>query len=280
MEVKEKRINLSDVDDINHKILFDAVAKVLAENNLKIVNSSCKEVCPKKSFYTKYGKRMFDLAISFVALIILLPINIIISFITLIDVGRPILFHQKRVGYKERIFIITKFRNMTDKRDKEGELLPPSKRVTKFGLFIRKYSLDELLNFFNVLKGDMSIIGPRPILEEYLDRYNNRHIMRHELRPGLECPMIKETRRNTWLDQFENDIYYIENVSLVLDIKMLFKLVKMVFGNENSISRDNGMRDTFLGYDSQGMTIGSSDVPAEYYNEARDRIKKESYEQR
>lgn len=273
MDNKMEYINLSDVDNIPHTELFQMVAEVIKEKNLQYVNSISKQVVPRKSVYTLVGKRILDILLAAIALIITLPVNLLLAILTFFDVGNPIFFRQKRIGYNQEHFTITKFRNMTNKTDKNGVLLPPAQRVTKLGRFVRKTSLDELLNFWSVLKGDMSIIGPRPLLMEYLDRYSNRHRMRHAVRPGLECPMLKQTDNSaTWRDQFENDIYYVENVSLLLDIKMAFALVRMVFDRKGTATRGNALRGTFMGYDLDGSSIDSCNIPIRYYLEAIERL--------
>lgn len=272
---KEGYINLSDVKDIPHPELFDMVAKVIAEDNLQEVNRHSKTGVPRRSFYTKYGKRWVDILFSFVALVITAPINLIIAIITFFDVGKPILFKQVRVGKDGQIFEITKFRNMTNETDEHGVLLPPHLRVTKWGKFVRKTSLDELLNFWSVLKGDMSLIGPRPLLIDYLEVYSDRHKMRHAVRPGLECPALHpNNKRATWTDQFENDIEYVENVSFLLDVKMAFALVRMVIDRKDTAVRSSAQRGSFMGYNRDGTSIDSQNVPMIYYEKAIERIKK------
>lgn len=161
----------------------------------------------KHTFYSRYIKRLLDIIFSLLALIITLPVNIVIGIITFWDVGKPIFFHQKRVGKDLKIFTIIKFRNMRELYDENGVLLPPDQRVTPFGKFVRRTSLDELLNFFSILKGDMSLIGPRPLLPEYISFYSERQLMRHAVRPGLECPtLVKRDHSRTWEEQFEDDI--------------------------------------------------------------------------
>lgn len=266
--IKEKWINLSDVKNIPHSELFEMVSKVIAEKNLDHLNKNDREVFVRHSFYSKYGKRAIDILLSSIALIVTLPINLLLAICTFFDVGHPIFFRQRRVGYNAEVFTITKFRNMTNEKDKNGDLLSPSERVTKLGKFVRKTSMDELLNFWSVLKGDMSLIGPRPLLPEYMVRYTERHKMRHYVRPGLECPILSKTNNRTWKDQFENDVYYVENISLMLDIKMAFALVHMVFDHKSAGARGSGMRGTFMGYDWDGSSIDSCCVPLQYYCEA------------
>lgn len=262
-------VNLSNVEDIPHEELFKAVQHVLKEENLSFVNENDERVVPRKNFYTKYVKRCIDIVVSAVALVVTLPVNVVIALCTYFDVGKPILFKQKRVGLNGKIFTIIKFRNMTNEKDDSGNLLPPSQRVTKFGKFVRKTSLDELMNFWSILKGDMSLIGPRPLLMEYYPLYSERHKARQTVRPGLECPMIQQMdNRVTWKGQFENDVYYAANVSFFLDIKLVFSLVKMVFSRKSIAGRGNGMRGTFMGYDTDGSSIDSCEVPVKYFNRA------------
>lgn len=266
-------IDLKEVEDIPHSELFEEVSKVIAEDTLEYVNAHCEKVIPKNSFYTRYGKRCIDIVLSAIALIVTLPVNLIIAICTYFDVGKPIIFKQERVGRMGLIFTIGKFRNMTNETDKNGFLLPPSQRVTKFGRFVRKTSLDELLNFWNIFKGDMSLIGPRPLPPEYNDFYSERHKMRYAVRPGLECPIICPTEDQiTWGTQFENDIYYVENVSFLLDIKMVFALFKLVFSKKSNAMRGDATRGSFMGYHRDGTSINSQKVERKYYKKALERM--------
>lgn len=242
------------------------VADWLAEDRLPQINATTCEIYPEKGFYLCFGKRCFDIVISLIALIITCPVNLIIGVITFLDVGRPIFFRQKRSGYKGKDFELVKFRNMKNTRDSKGELLPASKRVTKWGKFVRKTSLDELLNFWSVLKGDMSIIGPRPLPPEYLKRYSKRHLSRLQVRPGLECPPRKLTgHRPTWQEQFENDIWYVEHVSFKTDFKMMIQLFRFALDRKSAKARaevnDKGI---FMGYSEYGIAINLEQVPQEY----------------
>ena len=245
------------------------LAEKLAEDRLSLINEKLIEVNVKDTFYTRYGKRILDILISFIVLILTAPINIIIAIVTLFDVGFPILFQQERVGRNGKNFIIVKFRNMRETRDERGELLPAAKRVTKWGKFVRKTSLDELLNFWSILKGDMSVIGPRPLPPEYVIRYNKRHKSRLAVRPGLECPPRRiGSHVWTWQEQFENDVWYVENVSFFTDIKMCFYLVRFALDRKSAKARSNVERGTFMGYDMDGNVINLSKVPQEYVDEA------------
>lgn len=266
-------INLSDIENVPHEELFNMVSDVINEKNLDYVNNKGNLIVPRKSIYTRYTKRVVDIGLAIIALILTLPINLILAILTFFDVGNPIIFKQKRIGYKCKEFNIVKFRNMTNEKNDEGHLLSPRDRVTQLGKFVRKTSLDELLNFWSILKGDMSFIGPRPLLKEYLPRYSQRHVQRHLVKPGLECPIIKyKNNRGTWEAQFENDIYYVENVSLSLDIKLLFSLIQMVFDPESKKIRGNAIRGSFLGYERDGTCIDSCKVPRKYFIEALSKL--------
>lgn len=262
------------------------MARYIAEDNLAHANEVAAPVKIKNTFYTKCVKRAIDIVVSGIALIITFPINFIIGVVTFFDVGRPIFFHQKRIGKDCKEFEIIKFRNMTNDTDKYGNLLLPKDRVTKWGKFVRKTSLDELLNFWSVFKGDMSLIGPRPLVCNYLERYSDRHKMRHAVRPGLECPNIANIRSSgcKWQDQFENDIWYVENVSFLTDIKMILGLIRLVFDRKETVSRGTAKRGAFMGYDEKGIAMNNSDIPQEYiermYKEYGEVITKESLEKK
>lgn len=201
---------------------------------------------PKRTFYSICVKRILDILISVIALLILLPINFLIGIITFFDVGNPIFFTQKRIGKNLKPFTIIKFRNMKNTKGEDGDLLPPEDRVTKFGNFVRKTSLDELLNFWNVFKGDMSIIGPRPLIPEYVPFYNPRQLMRHSVSPGLECPsLIERDHERTWIEQFEDDLWYVENISFTTDCKMIIALVKLIFHKKEREQRGRALRRRF-----------------------------------
>lgn len=235
----------------------------LREHFLEQTNKMSVAVHPRKSFYTKFGKRCLDILISLPAFIILFPFNLIFGICTFFDVGRPVFFKQSRMGMDEKTFTMVKFRNMNEKMDKDGNLLPPSQRVTKFGKVMRKLSLDELLNFWSVLKGDMSIIGPRPQPVFIHERLSERHKMRTAVRPGLECPRmihVPEEEIFKYNRTFENDIWYVENVSFLLDVKMILALVKMVFsfGKRGNQAKGKGV-SYFVGYNEKGQAMSLID---------------------
>lgn len=194
---------------------------------------------PKRTFYSIYIKRWLDVFLSTAALTVLSPLLLAVCLLELLIHGRPILYSTPRPGKDGKIFRLYKFRSMTNERGEDGLLLPDSQRLTKFGHFIRKTSIDELPSLINILKGDMAVVGPRPLLVEYLDYYGPRYSMRHSVRPGLTCPRVIQTESNTWTwrEQFENDIYYVEHVSFPLDVKMVFGILKAVLlGSETRAS--------------------------------------------
>lgn len=241
------------------------VAELLAKDRLDIINSKLEEVQVKHSIYSKYIKRLLDILLSLIALVLSFPINIVVGFITTIDVGMPIIFKQKRLGIEGKEFTIYKFRNMTNERDENGELLPANERITKFGSFVRRTSIDELLNFWSILKGDMSIIGPRPLPPEYKIRFNKRHLARLSVKPGLECPLLNQSNSVwTWDQQFDNDVWYVENISFKIDLLLFFALIKFTFNKTNSIARAKVQRGIFMGYDLNGKVLTLENVP-EYY---------------
>lgn len=267
----EAVVNIDELPDISRREVHMSVAKRIAEDTLEYVNANSKPVTPRNSFYSKFGKRALDIIISAVALIVLAPVNLILAICTFFDVGRPIIFSQRRTGKDGKLFTIVKFRNMTNEKDANGDLLPPSKRVTRFGRFVRKTSLDELLNFWSIFKGDMSIIGPRPLDPVYMDRYSERHKQRHAVRPGLECPMLhRPDHQISWSEQFENDVFYVENVSFLLDLKLIFALVRMVFDKRSRKIRGDAMRGAFMGYDREANSITSKTIPIGYVGDLID----------
>lgn len=193
----------------------------------------------KNSFYARYIKRIVDIIISLLVIIIFCWLYLILAILVRVKLGSPILFKQARPGKDEKIFNLYKFRTMTDKRDAEGKLLPDKDRLTKFGNFLRKSSLDELPEFINILKGDMSFIGPRPLLVEYLPYYTEREKLRHTVRPGL-TGLAQVSGRNTvdWDTRFEIDAQYVENLNFLMDLKVIGLTFKTVFGHTDQVAED------------------------------------------
>ncbi len=234
----------------------ERIAAFLRERNLAKTNSLSAKVVPVDSFYTRYGKRFLDLLISIPVFIILLPFNIFFGICTFFDVGRPIFYKQTRIGKDGKPFTMVKFRNMNNNKDADGKLLPARERITKFGHFMRRWSLDELLNFWPVLKGDMSIIGPRPLPAFFHERFSDRHRMRSAVKPGLECPRVISVEGELYQKQFENDVWYVENISFLTDLKMIFLLVKMVFSSKaRPNASGSGSGSYFVGYDDDCRAI-------------------------
>ena len=213
--------------------------------NAKIKSNECVY---KKGIYEKYFKRPMDFVLALIALIILSPLMLVIAILVKIKLGSPVIFKQKRPGLNEKIFTLYKFRTMTDERDENGELLPDSRRLTKFGKMLRATSLDELPELLNILRGDMSIVGPRPLLIEYLPLYNDNQKRRHEVRPGLTgLAQINGRNAISWEDKFKFDIEYIENISFVGDLKIILSTIKKVFTREGISSETSVTMEPFNG---------------------------------
>lgn len=201
----------------------------------------------KQTFYEKYIKRLLDIIISLTALIVLSPILLIVAVLVRVKLGSPVIFHQQRPGYHEKIFGLCKFRSMTDARDQNGELLPDEVRLTKFGKALRATSLDELPELWNILKGDMSLIGPRPLLVRYLPYYTEEERHRHDVRPGL-TGLAQVNGRNAlgWEDRFRYDLDYVNHISLGLDLKIIGMTVGKVLKRSGTLS---GAEQTVADFD-------------------------------
>lgn len=179
-------------------------------------------------------KRLLDMIISGLALVILSPVIVLLAILVRIKLGSPVIFKQERPGYQTRIFTLKKFRTMTDAKDANGNLLPDAERLTKFGRLLRRTSLDELPELWNIFCGDMSLIGPRPLLVSYLPYYTEREQLRHTVRPGL-TGLAQVSGRNflAWDKRLEKDVEYVENLSFLLDVKIFFTTIKKVFVRED-----------------------------------------------
>lgn len=208
----------------------------------------------KPGIYEKYIKRLLDIVLSLCAIIVLSPVMLITALLVRIKLGSPVIFCQERPGKidskigKEKIFKMYKFRSMTDERDENGELLPDDVRLTPFGKALRSTSLDELPELFNILKGDMSIVGPRPLLVRYIDLYSEQQRHRHDVRPGF-TGLAQVNGRNaiSWEDKFEWDVKYVNQVSLWLDIKIVCKTVGVVFNRSGISSETSATMEEFKG---------------------------------
>jgi lipopolysaccharide/colanic/teichoic acid biosynthesis glycosyltransferase len=192
----------------------------------------------KKTFYSQYFKRFLDFNLSLFALIILSPFLLLVIILQVILNGFPIFFIQPRVGKNEKIFNLIKFRTMNNKKDKEGQLLPDVKRRTWFGSLLRKTSIDELPSLINILKGEMAIIGPRPLLVEYLPLYNEEQRKRHLVRPGLSgLAQVNGRNKLTWKQKFEFDIIYINSISFKKDLKIILKTIFKILSTNNDVDQ-------------------------------------------
>lgn len=189
--------------------------------------------------YRRFIKRWLDFVLSFIGIVVLSPVLIVLAVLVRMKLGSPVLFRQERPGRDEKIFTLCKFRTMTDKKDGEGKLLPDSERLTKFGKLLRAASLDELPELFNILKGDMSIIGPRPLLVSYLPYYTEEEKLRHKVRPGL-TGLAQVSGRNfiDWDKRMEKDVEYVKNLSFFMDIKVLWMTVMTVLGHSDEVAED------------------------------------------
>ena len=209
-------------------------------NTIQLVNNG--------GVYRKYIKRPMDFILSLIAIIVLAPVLLIIAVLVRVRLGSPVLFKQKRPGLNEKIFTLYKFRTMTDEKDENGELLPDDIRLTRFGKLLRSTSLDELPELFNILKGDMSVVGPRPLLIEYLPLYDDHQRRRHEVRPGLSGhAQVNGRNAISWEDKFELDVEYVDNVSFIGDWKIIFLTLKKAFMREDINSETAATMELFKG---------------------------------
>ena len=198
--------------------------------------------------YTNYLKRLFDLLLSLIGFILLSPLFVFITiFLAIANSGKPFFF-QLRPGKEEEIFKVIKFKTMNDKKDKDGNLLPDSERLTGIGNFVRKTSLDEIPQLLNVIKGDMSLIGPRPLLVEYLPLYNQTQKRRHEVRPGITgWAQVNGRNAISWKQKFEYDVWYVDHISISLDIKIFWMTISKVFKSEGISSTTSATMEKFEG---------------------------------
>ncbi|MEC5271994.1 sugar transferase [Caldifermentibacillus hisashii] len=210
----------------------------------------------KGGIYRRFIKRPMDFVLSLLAISILSPIFLIVAILVRIKLGSPIIFKQKRPGLNEKIFTMYKFRTMTDERDEKGELLPDSVRLTKFGKFLRSTSLDELPELINILKGEMSFVGPRPLLVQYLPLYNDHQKRRHEVRPGLSgWAQVNGRNAISWEEKFVLDIEYIDNISFIGDWKIILLTIKKSLIREGINSETAATMEPFRGNEKERLML-------------------------
>ena len=263
-EGKVQMVNEFDYDKLSEKEQI-RIVRMIKKDNLNRSDQYYPRPVKTSNFYEKYGKRIIDIAFSGMAIVVSLPINMIIGLITYFDVGRPLFFKQVRMGKDCRPFVMVKFRNMTNEKDENGVLLRADLRVTRWGRFVRSTSLDELLNFLNIFKGDMSIIGPRPLPEVYRGRFNKYHELRHSVKPGLDCPLDDPKKRMTWENRLNNDAWYAQNISFLTDLKMIWLLAQETLFGKGKEARGDGVNEgTFMGYFEDGSVMDSYHIPDKY----------------
>ncbi|MFH0372931.1 sugar transferase [Streptococcus sp. A22] len=201
-----------------------------------------------KGLYEKYFKRLIDFILSLIAIILLSPIIALVSVLVYFKLGSPVLFKQERPGKDEKIFKMYKFRTMTDEKDEHGQLLPDKVRLTSFGKWLRSTSLDELPELVNILKGDMSIVGPRPLLSKYLPLYSEEQARRHEVRPGLTGYAQANGRNSlSWEEKFVMDVEYVNNVTFIGDIRIILQTVRTVLKRSGISSTESATMEEFKG---------------------------------
>lgn len=198
--------------------------------------------------YRNFVKRLLDFILSLIASIILSPVMLVVAVLVRVKLGSPVLFKQQRPGKNEKIFNMYKFRTMTDERNENGELLPDEVRLTKFGKTLRSTSLDELPELFNIVKGDMSIVGPRPLLVRYLPLYNERQKHRHDVRPGF-TGLAQVNGRNSisWEEKFEWDVKYVEHITFLRDCRIILKTIAVVLKRDGISSATSATMEEFTG---------------------------------
>ena len=207
-----------------------------------------KKIPHQKGFYEKFIKRPQDILLSLLAMIVLSPVLLITAILVRTKLGSPVIFRQKRQGLDEEVFTLYKFRTMTDAKDPDGNLLPDEVRLTKFGKLLRSTSLDELPELWNIFRGDIAVVGPRPLLVEYLSRYNEQQRRRHEVRPGLSgLAQVNGRNAISWEDKFKYDVQYVDHVTFLGDWKIIFQTVLNVIKRDGINSETAATMEVFMG---------------------------------
>lgn len=202
----------------------------------------------RAGFYEKYIKRLLDIVLSSAALVILSPVLLITAVLVRIKLGSPVIFTQERPGKDEKVFKLHKFRSMTDARDASGNLLPDKERLTRFGAKLRSLSIDELPELWDIFRGKMSIVGPRPLLVKYLPLYNEEQRHRHDVRPGLTgWAQVHGRNLTSWEERFEYDVEYVNNISFALDVKIIIMTIRCVLGREGINADGSATMEAFVG---------------------------------
>ena len=210
----------------------------------------------KAGFYEKYIKRALDIMLSGIAMIVLSPVMLITAILVRVNLGSPVVFCQERPGKDEIIFKMHKFRTMTEERNENGELLPDEKRLTEFGKTLRSLSLDELPELWDIFRGKMSIVGPRPLLVKYLPLYSEEQHHRHDIKPGLTgWAQVNGRNLTSWEERFEHDIYYVNHVSFLMDVKIVFATVRCVFSREGINAEGSATMEAFEGMEKRLDTV-------------------------
>ena len=205
-----------------------------------------------RNVYSTFGTRVFDLLLTFPALLLLLPVLFVVAVLVRWNLGSPIFYKQKRPGKDGIPFMLYKFRTMRDEKDKNGTLLPDDKRLTRLGKFLRSTSIDELPELWNVLKGDMSLVGPRPLLMQYLDRYTPEQARRHEVKPRITgWAQINGRNAITWEEKFKLDVWYVDNRSLWLDVKIIFMTIWKILKRQGINQPGQATMKEFRGYSDE-----------------------------
>ncbi len=203
---------------------------------------------PTSTLYSRTGKRLADLTIAMPLLIISSPILFVLVLIVRVKLGAPVFFRQQRPGLHGKPFTMVKFRTMTDARDAQGNLLPDADRLPPFGKFLRRTSLDELPELWNVVKGDMSLVGPRPLLMRYLERYTPEQARRHEVRPGITgWAQVNGRNAISWEEKFKLDVWYVDNVTIALDLKVISMTLRKVVRSEDINQEGQATMEEFMG---------------------------------
>jgi lipopolysaccharide/colanic/teichoic acid biosynthesis glycosyltransferase/glycosyltransferase involved in cell wall biosynthesis len=224
--------------------------KELAQRCVAVMESAALEMRPRNgtSAYRRWGKRCLDLLALFATSPLVLPVVIVVALLVRLQMGRPVFFRQVRPGYKTKTFALLKFRTMNSARDDQGRLLPDEKRLTKFGRLLRRCSVDELPQLWNVLKGEMSLVGPRPLLMQYLDRYSPEQARRHEVKPGVTgWAQVNGRNALSWEERFELDVWYVDHRSFWLDVKIIAKTIAKVFLREGISQNGHATMPEFIG---------------------------------